>query len=367
MSHNLLYHWMQTIARHLRALSLPKQRNLAAFSIGLVRAQNCRLSAIAENLPELGTPDTVLRRLQRFLSQGPLPDARVQQQLAQWVLNALPADQRLVLRVDETALHDRLRVMAVCVAYHGRALPIAWECYPPDAYPEGGQVVLAMRLLDRIASVVPPGREVLVEADRGIGCSPALLRAIARRGWYYLMRVQRTVRLILEDGREVEFGTQVCPGELFESVGWAFKKGGWLRCRALGWWREGCEEAWLLVTNHLSVEVSAYRVRMWEELAFRDFKSGGWDWQRSRVWSASHAMRLWLVMALAYLWMISVGSWAVAEGVVSVLVDIFGLVGFLLEGNVVWEVRAPGVLGWGETVVMGFVWLWSRGRRCFFV
>ncbi len=59
-----------------------------------------------------------------------------------WVLNTLPPCQRLTLLVDETALHDRLRVRAVCLAYHGRALPMAWECYPPNAYPEGGQGAL---------------------------------------------------------------------------------------------------------------------------------------------------------------------------------------------------------------------------------
>lgn len=316
MSQNLLYHWTQTIAHHLPALTKPKQRHLAAFSLALARAQNCRLSTIAEHLPELGNPDTVLRRLQRFLSQGPFPHAQAQQQLAQWVLNALPPHQRLTLLVDETSLHDRLRVMAVCLAYHGRALPIAWECYAPNAYPAGGQVALVVRLLERVAPAVPHGREVLVQADRGIGGSPALLHAIAQRGWYYLVRVQKSVRLILADGREVAFGTQVARGQVWQAEGWAFKKAGWLRCRALGWWRAGSDEPWLLVTNHPTVEVSAYRVRMWEELGFRDFKSGGWGWQRSRVWLPSHAMRLWWVMGLAYLWMVSVGSWAVAQGVV---------------------------------------------------
>ncbi len=314
MSQNLFYHWTQTIARNLPALNQPKQRNLAAFSLALARTQNCRLRTLAQYLPELGKPDTVLRRLQRFLSQGPFPHAQAQRQLAQWLIRALPPCQRLTLLVDETSLHDRLRVMVVCLAYHGRALPMAWECYAPNDYPEGGQVALVMRLLKRIAPAIPQGQEVLVQADRGIGCSPALLQAIAQQGWYYLMRVQKSVRLVLEDGREVAFGTQVAQGEVWQAEVWAFKKAGWLRCRVLGWWRAGSDEPWLLITNHPSVEVSAYRVRMWEELAFRDFKSGGWGWQGSRVWTPSHAMRLWWVMGLASLWRVRVGSWAVAQG-----------------------------------------------------
>ena len=49
---------------------------------------------------------------------------------------------------------------------------------------------------------------------------------------------------------------------------------------------------------------------MWEELAFRDFKSYGWNWQKSHVWDTAHANRLWLVMALAYAWVLSLGTQA---------------------------------------------------------
>lgn len=47
---------------------------------------------------------------------------------------------------------------------------------------------------------------------------------------------------------------------------------------------------------------------MWEEEAFKDLKSNGWQWQRSRIWKPEHANLLWLLMALAYLWIISLGT-----------------------------------------------------------
>ena len=49
-------------------------------------------------------------------------------------------------------------------------------------------------------------------------------------------------------------------------------------------------------------------MRMWEELSFRDFKSYGWQWQRSRVWKPERANVLWLVMSIAYVWVISMGT-----------------------------------------------------------
>ena len=49
-------------------------------------------------------------------------------------------------------------------------------------------------------------------------------------------------------------------------------------------------------------------MRMWEELTFRDCKSGGWQWQNSRVWKPERADMLWLAMSAAYVWMLSLGA-----------------------------------------------------------
>ena len=47
---------------------------------------------------------------------------------------------------------------------------------------------------------------------------------------------------------------------------------------------------------------------MWEELAFKYLKSNGCQWQPSRVHTPERAERLWLVMALAYAWAVSLGT-----------------------------------------------------------
>jgi len=98
-------------------------------------------------------------------------------------------------------------------------------------------------------------------------------------------------------------------------AGWvhAFKKAGWRRCWALGCWRAGQPEPWLLVTNWPQAQGDWYGLRMWEELAFRDFKSSGWQWQKSRVRRPEHSNRLWLAMAVAYAWTISLGTQVVRE------------------------------------------------------
>ena len=53
------------------------------------------------------------------------------------------------------------------------------------------------------------------------------------------------------------------------------------------------------MTNYPQAEAGWYGMGMWEELAFKDLKSNGWQWQRSRVREPERGERLWLVMALA--------------------------------------------------------------------
>jgi hypothetical protein len=303
-----LYQWTNTVAHHLPVLRKSQAKVLAAFSLGMALARRCTLSVVAEALPGLGKPDTVERRWQRFLSNPRVAWAPAAEALARWILASLQPGSVVVVLVDETSLHEHLKVMVVSLAYRGRAMPLAWWCYPPTAYPMG-QVALITTLLTRIAAALPARCRVLVQADRGIGTSPALLQAIQQRGWFYLVRVQGQVRLRLDDGRLVRFAALVPrPGRRWAGWAYAFKKAGWCRCWAVGQWRRPHQEPWLLVTNWPSAQGSWYGLRMWEEVAFRDLKSMGWQWQRSRVWDPAHANRLWLVMALAYAWTLSLGT-----------------------------------------------------------
>ena len=49
-------------------------------------------------------------------------------------------------------------------------------------------------------------------------------------------------------------------------------------------------------------------MRYWQESSFRDLKSDGWQWHTSRIWTPAHANRLLLVLALAYAWVLTLGT-----------------------------------------------------------
>jgi hypothetical protein len=51
-----------------------------------------------------------------------------------------------------------------------------------------------------------------------------------------------------------------------------------------------------------------YGLRSWGEQGCKCFKRGGWQWQQTQMCAPDRAARLWLALAVATLWMISVGG-----------------------------------------------------------
>ncbi len=57
-------------------------------------------------------------------------------------------------------------------------------------------------------------------------------------------------------------------------------------------------------------EACWYGLRAWLEQGFEITKRGGWQWQRTRMTDPQRAARLWLAVAVATLWLLSVGGMA---------------------------------------------------------
>jgi hypothetical protein len=77
-------------------------------------------------------------------------------------------------------------------------------------------------------------------------------------------------------------------------------------------WEVGYESAWVILTDLKPEEalVSWYGLRTWIEGGFKDFKRGLWGWHHSKMHHASNVERLWLAMAVAQLWCVSLGCQA---------------------------------------------------------
>jgi len=311
MSLEELYNWQGQIRAMIGDLGYWQSLGLALYSLGMVVARQSAPSKVAEQLGLMGKPDSVQRRLERFID-----NARIKWQdccvaWSGWVLRRV-SGTRLILLVDETKLGQHLSVMLIGVAYRSCCVPLAWWAYKPTAWPMG-QVALIETLLKWVAQALPTGVIPLVQADRGIGTSPDLVRVVKAMHWHYLFRVQKSA-ILRQGGQERALKHLVnAPGQSWQGSGQVFKKDGWIATTVLVVWAVGYTDYWCLITNDPTASAADYAIRYWQEAGFRDLKSDGWQWQTSRIFSPDHANRLLLVMALATAWTLTLGSFAFDE------------------------------------------------------
>lgn len=311
MDQSEVYQWGQQIRERL-GLGHWQAHMLSGLSLGIVAGRNCTLSTIAEQLGCLGKADSVERRIQRWLNNSRIETAQLQVAWTRWVLEKV--DQAwLTLLVDETKLGEHLSVMMVGLAYRQRCLGLAWSAYRPDS-PRQDEAQRIERLLSRVKSALPAGVEVLVQADRGLGTSPELVKVVLKLGWHYLFRVQAQTHFQSPSLGECELAALIQRGgEPVSAAGWVFKKAGWLPSHIHLLWDAPFDEAWCLISDLPDLDARAYGQRNWQEQGFRDLKSGGWRWNASQVWRPDHAERLLLALVLAYALILSLGLRTVSD------------------------------------------------------
>jgi hypothetical protein len=298
-----IYHNLTTILKSL-PLSTKLRRVTGLFTLGVLAGGSCQLSAVARALSPLGTLDSQYRRLQRFLANPRLQRGALQTAWAAWVLSQF-ASSRPRLLVDETKLSTHLSIMVLGLWVEGGCIPLAWRCYQANDYPKEGQVKLICHLVETVLAA-DPTRVYAVLADRGIGTSPDLIRALHELSVRVLFRVQGTVKFQDAQGGQIALKAMVKEGEHWHSLGEVFKKYGWLKVHAQVLWGKGYRDPWCLVSTE-AVAAEDYGQRFQQECSFRDLKSDGFDWHTSHIWMPEHAERLILILAMAYALVMSWG------------------------------------------------------------
>lgn len=320
-----LHEWEESVSQHFPTLSKPQAAVLAMLSFGMVLARSCAQTAVVCCLASLlgAKPDTLRQRLREFCydAEDKHGDQRVAlvveecfEPLLRWVM-ALWSGNQLALAVDATTLGSRFTVLAVSVLYRGCAIPVAWTVLPGNekkAWREGW-----LRMLRLLGPAVPPQMTVIVLADRGL-YARWLFRRIVRLGWHPFLRVNTRCHFRPQGAQAYaplrEFAPMV--GTHWSGEGTAFKcKGSSLDCTLLACWGEGHEDAWFVLTDLApdQAQVHWYALRAWIEHGFKVTKRGGWQWNRTRMLDPNRASRLWLAVAVATLWTVSVGGQCEAD------------------------------------------------------
>jgi hypothetical protein len=326
--HKPLDAWTEQVVDAFPNLSRPQATVLALYSFGMMLAKQCGLnSVVAALVPLLGVGFHTLRsRLQEFYQPATAKSGTQRQELdvttcfpplLAWVLKGWPSTQ-LALALDATSLGDIFTVLSISVVYRGSAIPVAWKILPANVKhawkPEWITLVRSLRAL------IPTDGTVIVMTDRGL-YARWLFQEIVALGWHPLMRITRLSKFRKKGSRSNVPVRELVPkpGTRWQGRGLAFPRNPQRRLDGtlLACWEPGHDEPWFILTD-LEPDQSDglwYGMRAWIEQGFKLLKSGGWQWQTTRMTDPDRANRLWLVLAVATRYVLAVGGEAEAAAI----------------------------------------------------
>jgi hypothetical protein len=231
---------------------------------------------------------------------------------------------------------------------------VAWTILPATAKHAGRREWV--RMLRQVHRAVPRTWTVIVLADRGL-YARWLCRRITRLGWPPCLRINTGGTFRSQgQGRAVPLKTLVPePGTPWQGTGIAFQGRHRHRpCTLLACWEAGYQDPWLIVTE-LPPEASTacwYGLRAWIAQGFKITQRAGWQWQRTHMTQPERAARLWLAVAVATLWLLSVGGEAEETIPASTVPDVTALVPLQLRMRRATGLRLVSVFRRGWTLIL---------------
>jgi len=316
--------WAETVSTHLPHLSKPQAMGLALWSYGIALTRSCGRTTVATFLGlllscKVSSMDHRLREWcyeasakagsKRGIKRQALEVTTCFVPLLRWIVR-LWHGTSLALAIDATSLSDRFTVLCVSVVVGSTGIPVAWTILPANRKHAWRREWL--RMLRLLRPALPPDWTVLVLADRGL-YAPWLFRRVVRLGWHPFLRINQAAKFRPAGHARWYWLRELCGqgGQRWRGAGTAFiTKESQVRCTLVAWWGEGYKEPWFILTDLApdGCDAAWYRVRTWCEQGFKVYKRGGWQWQQTRMTDPERAARLWLALAVATLWMVSVGT-----------------------------------------------------------
>ena len=337
MSHvEALSQWKKTVSTYFGHLSGPQARGLALWSFGMVLAKSCGITSVVGLLAPLveNSESNVRQHLREWCYDAKDKKGEHRQQidlslcfapLLCWILSWWTVDERrLALAMDASNLSDRFTVLCISVVYRGCAIPVAWKILVENA--PGSWEPYWKDLFTLIHSSVPAGWTVIVLADRGL-YAKWLYEHLVSLGWHPFLRINVRGKVRPEGGEAFRWLSSLVPvaGSAWAGAVECFvDKPKRLSCTLLACYEAGYADPWLIVTDlpASAANVVWYSMRSWIEAGFKDTKRGGWQWHQTKMSDPARASRLWLAIAVATLWAVSVGGEADATLPCSTLAEL---------------------------------------------
>jgi hypothetical protein len=317
MSTNLrLYHTvLRQVNEWMPKERITRQRNMALLVMGVFLARSIHISHIVRKWPSASKEPSLVNRLRRFLDNTHVAPSEWYRPIAQQLVQAAGSGRSIRLVIDCTKVGSSARVMTISIAYRKRTLPLVWSVH------KGGMGLTTVKeqlaLFQQVRPLIPADQEVWVVGDSGFQWV-TLLRWLRKQGWHFVIRQQGRIRVQSEGQpwrKLSEF--ELAPDDT-RFIGWVQLT---LKHQASDYWlvlhwEKGEEDPWYLVSDMPGRHnvIQRYKLRMWVEEMYGDFKGHGFDLEATHVSDTIRLDRLLLAICLAFVWLIAVGSRVVKNG-----------------------------------------------------
>ena len=286
--------------------------NLSLLVSAIAGAKEITQNALATQMPLAAQDTSLAQRQRRWVMNERIGLRAVYEPLIAPFVAAMSRSS-LPLILDTTAVGANCHLLTVSLAYQKRAVPLAWEAGKGKRGHTSAQRQQA--LLAEVADLTPAGSDRIVLGD-GEFSSVTLLRWLDEQGWAYALRCAADTLICVEgEWRRLDsFGVQAGDTLWLEEV--AFTQAAYGPVNILLRWDQAHERLVAIVSNLPLAEevIHWYRKRFWTEPFYGDLKGHGFDLQSCRLRHPQRLERLFLAVALAYLWLVFLGSFVLATG-----------------------------------------------------
>ena len=292
----------------------PEHRKVLAWlMVGIFVGKDVCLDRLGLHLPREAKPESVGQQFRRWLKNDSIDPRLIYDPVARSIIQRLRC-RPLHIQLDRVQIKQRQNVLMMSVWYRKRAIPLAWIALDHRG---NSHYDHWRELLDYLASLLDAHEmadcAVIILADREFG-SVQRLRDVARRGWWYAIRLKGSVSFYDPAwGQPFDWLTlnAIAPdkGTQFALTDIKITKGALYNTHLACAWAVGSDEPWFIATNmaHPIRALKAYRRRFGCEEFFSDLKKRGFNWEDSMIRDTARFSRLILALALLTVFLIILG------------------------------------------------------------
>ena len=289
--------------------------NMVYLLMGMWEARSVQTGRIAAHVPVKAKKQSVVRRLERFLSNGAVRVREWYEPIAREIVAAASVVGEIHLVLDTTKVSSQHRLLMVGVAYRRRVLPLAWTWV---SAPRGhSSAAKQVALLSYVRGLIPTDIQVSLVGDCEFGHT-AVLEAMRLWQWNYALRQSGHLLVQLPGSvRRVRLDSLITRRSEWRFIaGVKLTAAHPIETNLMLCWDKREAEPWLLATNlsRPPLILRLYHRRAWIENMFGDLKGNGFDFERSALRHFLRLSRLTLAVCLLYVWFLAFGTQLIRLG-----------------------------------------------------